>query len=320
MNKIYNLIHQCLQTGLTPEHILQVPLEDTPEKLPPEIVQGDINTFVHDATYVRFPEVLRTFIYLRGMEASETAANLYIDITEDLKNSASANANNEDLTAQNMENFVNVYLAGVSLSWWLFGIGQAMCQPFFLNNLDPDKQLNDYVRNLNYKQGWSDLEGKWFLTQIHQSTEKKLTHRVMIRLMSGLPKMQFFPKMPAVIDVYKRLERVVQEFKLPDKCPIWMEETITILRNSTWRACILMLVRQGSVSHWQVVGQVPRRKSGRLAFAISLLFDLYGEQKGMEYYLTVLNLEAQAQGFEDLSAVARGAVWKLTSSDHSQKD
>ena len=38
-----------------------------------------------------------------------------------------------------------------SWRWWLFGIGHPMSQPFFLDSLDPDKKLNDYVRNLNYK-------------------------------------------------------------------------------------------------------------------------------------------------------------------------
>ena len=305
MNKLQFLIGKCIQENQTPESYLNVTPNDGPIPLPSEVSNGTELDYAQQAQLKRFPDVLRTLICLRGMASSDLAADLYRDVTLDIDTTPP--------TLKDLHNFVLVNLTGISLTWWLFGIGHPMSQPFFLDSLDPDKKLNDYVRNLNYKQGWSDLEGKWFLTQTHESTEKKTIHRVMIRLMSGLPKMQFFPPMPSVVDVYKRLERVTQEFVLPRDCPEWMGKTITILRTSPWKACILMLVRQASISHWHLIGQVPRRKSSRLAFAISLLFDLYGEQQGMEYYLTVLNLEAQAQGFEDLSEVAESAVWKRNS-------
>ena len=312
MNKLQFLIGKCMKENKTPESYWNVRPDDGITPLPAHILHGSEAHYVNQAKLTRFPDVLRTLICLRGMAGSDLAADLYRDITMDIGSNIP--------TIKDLHNFVLLNLVGISLSWWLFGLGQPMAQPFFLDSLDPGKKLNDYIRNLNYKQGWSDLEGKWFLTQTHESTEKKTIHRVMIRLMSGLPKMQFFPPMPPVVDVYKRLERVIQSFVLPKRCPEWMAKTVTILRTSGWKTCILMLVRQASISHWHLIGQVPRRKSSRLAFAISLLFDLYGEQQGMEYYLTVLNLEAQAQGFEDLSEVAESAVWKINNSVLSPED
>ena len=312
MDKLQFLIGKCIQENQTPESYLSVRPNDGRTPLPADILHGTELDYAQQARVKRFPEVLRTLICLRGMAASDLAADLYRDISQNIASTS--------LGIKDLHSFVDLNLSGISLTWWLFGVGHTVAQPFFLDSLDPGKKLNDYVRNLNYKQGWSDLEGKWFLTQTHESTEKKTIHRVMIRLMSGLPKMQFFPPMPSVVEVYKRLERVIQEFVMPRHAPEWMSKTMTILRTSGWKACILMLVRQASISHWHLIGQVPRRKSSRLAFAISLLFDLYGEQKGMEYYLTVLNLEAQAQGFEDLSEVAESAVWKTNNSAPSQED
>lgn len=311
MNKFQSFLRLCLEEGITPEGYLQINQKNESRFLPEEITKKTFNECVQGALYGRFPRLLEQYVFMQGMSASKVCSGIYQDVHLECPETP--------LTYQTLSHFVQIHQAGISLSWWFFGIGELVYKDFFMSDLDPAKNLNDYVRNLKFKQGWSNIEAKWFITQIHEKTEKKIIHKVMMRLLAGMPKLSLFPPVPSVLEVYKRLEHAVINFVPPKTCPEWMLETVDILKQTTWKICTLMIVRQGSVSHWRVVEQTPRRKSTRLALVINILFEIYGEQKGLMYYLEVLNKEAQAQGFTDLRDVARGAIWNYTLSLDQQK-
>ncbi|MBQ7609459.1 MAG: hypothetical protein IJU76_16060 [Desulfovibrionaceae bacterium] len=303
MNALRTILNLCVEKNLCPEGVLEL-AETMPLSKAIGRKRGKKADVLVDELYTgalqRFPKVLSTYITVAGVQAAESAGVLAADILQvdsGLKGGRKA--------------IVALHEAGLSLSWWLLGLGAPMRTPPKLEEWPGEISLANYIRTLRFKQGWSDLESRWLITQTHESSQHKLAHRVISRVMTGMPRITLFPLMPDVISVYNRLIAAVNAYELTPDAEPWLSECIQLLQNSSWRVCVLMLVRQGSISHWSVVGQQPRRKSERLAYVISLVLDLYGEQEGLTYYMRVLNEEAMSIGFMDLADVVRRAVWNI---------
>ncbi len=306
MNVLHTILNQCVEKDICPEGLLEL----EPATPLSEVLQsggsGSRKTEISEKSFYakavqRFPKVLTLYISLAGIQAAKTVGVLTEEILEG--NRRTVNGGKQAV--------ITLYEAGISLSWWMFGAGSPMRTPPKLEMLSGDVPLTDYIRTLRFKQGWSDLESRWLITQTHESSQHKLTHRVISRVMTGMPRITLFPLMPDVVEVYKRIVAAVAAYEPDSTAEPWLVESVQYMQASPWRVCVLLLVRQGSISHWSVVGQQPRRKTERLAYVISLLLDLYGEHDGLTYYLRVLNEEAISLGFLDLAEVVRGAVWNI---------
>ncbi|MCR4666522.1 MAG: hypothetical protein K5657_04410 [Desulfovibrio sp.] len=311
MSSLRLLLHTCLEKQCCPEEVLGF---EANRPFPPStrLVLSKENKYYEEAVRERFPKLMKFYITLRSASSADCLNALYEDMHGTKKDrSGTADAGEKAL-------FFPVHDAGISLSWWLFGLGCPMRIPIETGEWSDAMTLRDCMSAVRYKHGWSEMEARWLVTQLHSTTKSTLVHRVITRVMTSLPRIRLFPEMPSVLDVYARLETAVTDFNFPDHCEPWMTETIILLKASKWRICVLLLVRQGSVSHWHVVKQQPRLKSERLALALTYLFDLYGEQDGLEYYLTMLNDEAIAQGFSSLTDVVRGASWKVSNRTKSE--
>ena len=296
------LLSACCEQMLRPEALLKLDKKAAP--LPADfcrLTREEQLTLYNEAITLRYPKILELYIKLNGMQSAELVPKLCTEMLVPPKAG--------EALAGSFPSLAGLYRAGLSLSWWLFGLESPLRTALRLEHFPCAMSLADHIRTMRFKQGWNELESRWMITQTHGSTQKKLEHRILCRLMSGLPQIKLFPLMPSVIEVFQRLENAVLNIVQPSDCEDWLKDCLTLLKTSPWRCCVLMLVRQGSISHWQVVKQRPRRKSERLAYVLNLLFDLFGEHQGLLYYLRVLNEEARCQGFVNLSEVVRDAVW-----------
>ncbi|MCR5815095.1 MAG: hypothetical protein K6G15_11485 [Desulfovibrio sp.] len=306
------LLTACCEKMLRPEALLR--LEKEVEPLPADfclITREEQNAIYNEAISIRYPKILELYIKLNGMHSAELIPKLCTEMVLPIKMLEAPN------TA--FKSFASLHRAGLSLSWWLFGLDSPLRTSLRVETVPWEMSLADHIRTMRFKQGWNELESRWMITQTHGTSQKKLEHKILCRLMSGLPQIKLFPLMPSVVGVFERLENAVLNFVPPADCEPWIKECYQMFKQSPWRCCVLMLVRQGSISHWQVVKQRPRRKSERLAYVLNLIFDLYGENEGLVYYLRVLNEEARAQGFANLSEVVRDAVWNRDAI-HPEKD
>lgn len=305
------LLAACCEQMLRPEALLK--LEDNVAPLPADfclITRQEQDMLYNEAIRIRYPKILELCIKLYGMQSADLLPKL---CTEMLVPPRARETQSVKFSA-----FARLYHAGISLSWWLFGLESPLLTPLRVEELPCEMSLADHIRTMRFKQGWNELESRWMITQTHSNTQKKLEHRVLCRLMSGLPQIRLFPLMPSVVEVFQRLENTVLTYVLPKNSEDWLKDCISLLQASPWRCCVLMLVRQGSISHWQVVKQRPRRKSERLAYVLNLLFDLFGENEGLTYYLRVLNEEAKCLGFVNLFEVVRDAVWSRDAIPHAK--
>lgn len=302
MNSCYALLAECLSKEVCPESILFPTQEKRP--LPEGFSLAECDRIYTENLVQRLPKVFALYITLAGNHAAELVAQMSQEFL------VLNHADNQEEQRYSM--IRDLYEAGISLSWWFFGIGNPLWLSPKLAEWPEQVSIADAVRTLRYMQGWSDLESRWLITQTHEASQHKLAHRVICRVMTSMPPIRFFPTMPDVLSVFDRIKEAIQSFVVPADAEEWLADSIALLQQSPWRACVLMLVRQGSISHWKV-RQKPRRKSERLAFVIALLFDLYGYQDGLEFYLRVLNEEAKTLGFLSLAEVVRGVVWTSSS-------
>ena len=229
MNAIETLIHECLKNKKSPECVLALQEE------------GDFSFFeslaVDDACTVytdsmkRLPKVTELYILIKGCRAAKTVSNFLLQMT--------------DTTKYFPVPFETLWQAGISLSWWLFGLGTQLHIPLLMSSETNETSLVDNIRIMRYKQGWSDLESHWMISQIHGNTENKTAHIVIAKIMQDMLPLAFFPEMPDVYTTYERLCTVIQHFEISKFMDSWMRDAILLLQKSPWRACTLFFCTTG---------------------------------------------------------------------------
>lgn len=301
MSKIFSLMSACVTRCEPPEAVLELLYKNT---LPFDLqYHGSLSDMYSQALKERFPQVVKLYVTLVGMDSREVLTHLCAD-------AVAGDKKLEALTFSDIQDFFALFQAGISLSWWLFGIGEPMYIQPSLEVENTEKDYTEAVRTLGSLQGWSSTETSWFLKNETGPKNKSKVQDILVGLMGGLPQIKLLPSMPNVNDVLHQVTTAVQNFRVPEDSESWMKDSIELLQEELSRVCLLLFIRRGAIVQLERKQASVRLKIKRLAFAVTQLFELYGEQSALIYYLTLLNEEAKALGFCSLSEVIRNATWQ----------
>ena len=118
------LIIECVDQHSSPEAVLDLE-EKYDIQTRGQLHPSKISSFYKLAVSQRFPQVIKLYLTLVGSEGYDVVARLTADLlSEDIEQIR--------FSQEEMADYKAVYRAGISLSWWLFGLGKPLwCDPDF---------------------------------------------------------------------------------------------------------------------------------------------------------------------------------------------